>query len=189
MDMARTFSTSAVALTMALTLAACEKVDDPSGAVSTDDAIAAAQELPKPLPGQYTTTFELVDLAVPGLPDAQKEQMRAMFADSVTNTETSCMTAEDAEKGFEEMVRTLGESNGNAQCTIGKFDANGGKLDAALSCSPSNGVTADMTITGNVAPERSEITMAINTKAASIPGGEMTMSIKTTSKRTGDCPV
>lgn len=175
------------AVAILLALSACERVDDPQGEVSTQEALAQAQELTKPRPGQYETQFELVDLTLPGVPEAQVGTMREMFAANVQNRETSCMTQADAEKGFEEMVRQLGESNGDAQCTIDRFTAVGGMLDAALSCAPKAGVTASMTVKGDIAPERSVMTMAINTKADTIPGGEMTMSIKTTANRIGDC--
>ncbi len=184
---------SASVAALALILAACGSGDAASdgtatGGVSADDALAQVESMTKPLPGQYRTQFELVDLTVPGIPAEQIATMRTMFADSVANIETSCLSAQEAEQGFEEMVRQLGESNGDAQCTIDSFDADGGTLDAALSCAPKSGVTANMTVNGDIAPEKSVMTMAINTKAANIPGGEMTMSIRTTANRLGDCP-
>lgn len=167
-------------------LAACgEAKKEPKTA---DEVIAEAGELEKPLPGQYQTTVELVDFSVPGMPAAQAEQMKSMMGDVSANASGYCLTDEEAGKGFEDSLRKMTEGSGGMKCEFEDFDVDGGKIAAALTCKGPQGMNADIALDGTASAEGSAMRMKMIQKAAMIPGGEMRMEMKMSSKRVGDCP-
>ena len=50
-------------------------------------------------------------------------------------TSERCLTEEEASKGFEDMVRGMGEADETAKCDFTKFDVDGSDLDAKMTCS------------------------------------------------------
>ncbi|MXO85788.1 DUF3617 family protein [Altererythrobacter aurantiacus] len=188
-------STMALATGLALVLAACGSADeaetDPalggdtaaaSGeALSDDELIAAGREITRPEPGQYRSEVELVNVDIPGAPQAQVDMMRRMFADSASTTTEYCITPEDAERGFEEMVR--GGQRGD--CEFQKFDTAGGNIDAAMTCQHGQG-TANITMQGEATATTSDMTMTMRQDGGEMGRVSMTMNVK--HRRIGDCP-
>ncbi|QYU68166.1 DUF3617 family protein [Leptolyngbya sp. 15MV] len=162
--------------------------DAPGTPKSADEVVAAAGNLVKPRPGLYRSTARLTQIDVPGLPAGQAEQMRAMMGGSEGQTSETCLTEEQAETGFRDFARQLGEGGPGASCEFARFDAAGSKLDAALTCSGPGGVAVDMTMNGTIERESSALTMTMNQKNSALPGGEMKMAMEVTSRRIGDCP-
>ena len=112
-------------LAAAFLLAACggDADTDEDGAVS-GEAIAEAADAITLQPGQYRTTYEMLEFNVPGAPDAVKDQMQAMMggAAEVAAPATYCFTPEQAaENGAEQMAKKMAEGN----CTVARFDASG----------------------------------------------------------------
>src|SRR4029079_9990003 len=99
------------------------------------DAAQQAAAMPKPLPGLYRSTAELVSLDAPGLPAGAAAQMTRMMASRPAPAEF-CLTGEEAAKGYEERVKKLA---GRPDCHFDHYSADGGKLDAQLTCTAKNG--------------------------------------------------
>lgn len=177
---------AATALIACLALAGCgQATQDPKTA---DEVVAEAIQLERPRAGQYENTVELIDFEVPGLPPQQAEAMEATMANVSGQSSTSCLTQAEADKGFEEPIRKMTENNGAMRCQFGRFDVDGGKIDAAMTCKGPQGLTSDITLTGTGSAEATSMQMKMVQKAAMIPGGEMRMEMKMNSRRLGDCP-
>ena len=155
---------------------------------SVEEVVAEAREMEGPRPGQYETKTVLREFSVPGVPAQQAEMMKKQFAAGTDRTETSCLTKEQADKGFEDMVRSMGQMGENVTCTFAKFDTSGSKLDAALNCDGPGGTKMSMAMDGTVEPEQSEMTMTMNSSSTMMPGMEMTMVMDSRSRRIGECP-
>ena len=177
-----------LAATASLVLAAC---GDNSGADADGDGTISMEEardeleradVVKPEPGKYRATVEFVDVSIPDAPQQVQDMMRGMF-DRGPQTHEYCLTEEDAEKGFEEMAKRGQEDSDS--CSFEKFDASGGKIDAVMNCSAEGEGTARMTLNGTGGPTSSEMTMTMNAKAPD--GKTMTMTMKSSQERIGDC--
>lgn len=177
-----------------LALAACssnEAVEaDSSGAevadaapegMGTEEIVAAMKDGVRPLPGQYSSKVELVDLDMPGMPADQLGQMKSMMAGSMAKVTSYCLTKEQAEKGFEEMAR-----NAQDNCKVESFDVDGGKFSGRMRCS-GEGSEGTMTMTGTGTETGSDMQMAMDMNSASLPGGKMAMKMHVTTQRIGDC--
>lgn len=169
----------------ALLLAACG--DEPSEPKTADEVIEASQGLTKPRPGRYVSSAEMIEFSVPGLPAKQAEQLKGMMSGMGSEESSYCLTAEEAEKGFEDAVRKMGEGSQGMTCEFSKFDAAGSKLDAELACTGPQGMNATMKMAGTMEAEASEMTMDMTQKAPGIPGGEMRMEMRVQSRRVGEC--
>ena len=88
-------------LAAAALLAACsgDADTDNDGTVSGDEIVAEAAGAVQPEPGQYRTSFEMLEFNVPGLPDSVKQQMQAQMGGAAGQgtTTTYCLTPEQAE--------------------------------------------------------------------------------------------
>jgi hypothetical protein len=174
------------AITGALALAGCG--DEPGEPKTAEEVVAEAENLIKPRPGLYRSTARLTEIDVPGLPAGQAEQMRGMMGGSDGQTSETCLTQAQADEGFRDFARQIGEGGQGAKCEFSEFDAAGSRLDAALTCSGPGGVAVDMTMNGTVERERSELAMTMSQKNPALPGGEMRMAMAVTSQRIGECP-
>lgn len=174
------------AIAAILALAACGS--EPGEPRTAEEVVAEAGTLEKPRPGQYSTSVELTEFSVPGLPPQQAEQLRAMMGNVQQEGSSYCLTEAEANKGFEETVKRMTEGNGQMKCTFDRFEAEGSKLDAALSCTGPQGMDAKIALNGTTGAEASSMRMKMSQKAPMIPAGEMRMEMKMDSKRTGDCP-
>lgn len=164
-------------------LAACGS--EPSEPKSTDDVIAEMSELPKPMPGLYRSTSELIEFDVPGLSPRQADEMRQMSG-LRGDVQERCLSPQEAEKGYEDMIRQIGEVQNGLDCDFTKFDAEGKDLDANLSCKGPGGSGAKIAMTGTIEETRSNIDMDMTMSAG--PLGEMKLKLETKSERVGDCP-
>lgn len=175
-----------LALLAAASLAACgEEKKEPRTA---DEVVAEAGTLERQRPGQYETTVEVVEFSIPGLPAQQAEQIKSMMGGVSGQASKFCLTEADANKGFEEPIRKMTEGTGQMKCEFAEFDVDGGKIDADLTCTGPQGMTAEIALDGTAAAEASSMHMTMVQKTAMIPGGEMRMEMKMNSRRIGDCP-
>ena len=169
-------------LTAMLALAGCKKeaAPDQSGVGS----IAAPAAMPKPLPGLYRSTAELVSIEAPGLPAGAEAQMKQMMA-SKAAPHDFCLTGEEAAKGYEERVKKLA---GRPDCHFDHYSAVAGKLDAQLTCTAQGGLRSVLLMQGSMAPDGSDVTLTMDQSGAQMPGGSMKMTMRVKSARIGDCP-
>lgn len=178
---------------MIFALSGCgsEPVSETSAEKSAEEVIAQASKMARPLPGLYQTTAELKDFSISGIPAEQLGMMKRQFAANTNKTETMCLTKADADQGFEKMMRQMGEmgqTGEGVECAFSQFDASGSKLNAQLNCTGPGGVKMAMNMDGTVAPDRSDMTMTMNSSSSMMAGQEMTMVMQTASRRIGDCP-
>ncbi len=166
----------------ALALASCS--GEPEEPKSQEEVLAAMEDVAKPQPGLYRTTTEMVEFNMPGLSEEQQSQM-AQMQQTGSNTSEQCLTAEEADKGLEEMVRNLSQPQDGLSCDFTKFDADGSDIDAKMACSGPAGSGATIALTGTVAETKSDLKMDMTIDAG--PMGEMNMQMTTKSERIGDC--
>jgi len=168
-----------------LALAGCKKEAAPGGPAGPGaDAAQPAAAMPKPLPGLYRSTAELVSLDAPGLPAGAAAQMKQMMASRAAPRDF-CLTGEEAAKGYEERVKKLA---GRPDCHFDHYSADGGKLDAQLTCTAKNGTRSVLTMQGTMAPDGSDMTLGMDQSGDQMPGGTMKMVMHVKSARVGDCP-
>jgi hypothetical protein len=173
-----------------LALAGCKK-DAATPAGSDQDTAQQPAAMPRPLPGLYRSSAELVSLDAPGLPASAAAQMKQMMASKAVPHDF-CLTGEEAARGYEERVKKLA---GRPDCHFDHYSAVAGKLDAQLTCTGKGGpdgegppVRSVMTMQGTMSPEGSDVTLGIEQSGAQMPGGGMKMTMHVTSHRVGDCP-
>lgn len=172
----------ALPLAAAVLLAACDSGSDEPKSVQQVKAEMA--DMTKPRPGLYRSTSKIVSFEVPGMPAAQAEKMKQMFSTTQQGNEF-CLTQQEADKGFEEMTKKLAEGN----CTYDRFNADGGKLDAKLTCVTGEKMKASIEMKGTMGAEGSQMTMSVNQSPPGMPaGGAVKMVAEVASKRVGDCP-
>lgn len=171
----------------AILLAACGSSGDEAAgggdeAVSAESVAAKVEGLVQPRPGQYQTSLELIELDVPGMNEQAKTQMRAMMGGELSQGNDFCLTPEEAENnGARNMMENLAESN----CTFDKFDVAGGTIDADMQCKGEDGTVSHVLMDGTMTAEGSTMTMTMDQEMANV--GKMSMKMRVTSKRTGDC--
>ncbi|GMM92751.1 DUF3617 domain-containing protein [Qipengyuania sp. MTN3-11] len=151
---------------------------DGDGTISMEEAAREAESGGiKPDPGQYRSTVELVSVDIPNAPPQVVEMMKNSM-----NGESSeyCLTAEEAEQGFERMARESSEGD----CSFERFDADGGDIDAVMVCNQQGGQLR-MTMEGTGTRTSSQMRM---TMEGDMPGmGEMSMTLTADHERIGDC--
>lgn len=169
------------AMSAAALLAGCQQAKDEAKAPEVAQAEAAA-ELPRPQPGLYRMVTKITDIAIPGMPPEMAAQAKGMFS-ATGQTEEYCLTPEDAAKGFEEMTRRSAEGN----CKYERFSADGGKLDAKMSCQTGAGMVTNSELSGTFTATGSELSMKSDATSPDMPGGAMRMAGTISTQRIGDC--
>lgn len=159
-----------------------EPDEDGDGKISFEEAAAVnADEYIKPEPGQYRATVEFVNVDMPGAPAQIREQMEAML-DQGAQTSEYCLTPEEAEKGFEEVIR---EAQVQDECSFESFEIDSGTIDAVMVCEQPGQGSIRMAIEGQGGRTSSKTQM---TMAMTAPGGqEMSIVTRSEQERIGDC--
>lgn len=170
-------------LCLAVGLAACSEEKTLTG----EEVLAEAQALTTPEPGLYATTTEMVSFEVPGLPPAQADRLREQMRGLSGEPQPRCLTEAEAEKGFEDMIREIGEGINDQTCAFNEFDATASRISARLSCEGEMGVAAELAFAGTSAADGFDLTMDLEASNAMIPGGSMEMRFKVASERIGEC--
>ncbi len=166
-----------------LALAGCGQQSD--GAQTQAQASASAKAIAqamRPEPGQYRVTTKFTNISMPGLPPEAAAQAKKMFS-STGNVTEYCLTPQQASMGYEEMTKRAAQG----KCTYERFSADGGKLDAAMTCETGRGMTAKMTMTGTFSTTGSNMTMVSQASVPGMPGGGMHMEGTVVTERLGDC--
>ncbi len=169
-----------------IVLAGCggpESADvDGDGEITMEEAAERSKDMAKPDPGQYRSTTEMVELNMPGAPQEVRDMMRGML-DQGAQSREFCLTPEQAEEGFAEMIK---KSQIQDSCSFEKFDADSGTIDAVMICNQPGQGEGRMTMqgTGDSTSSDMRMTMEIQTP----DGQEMSMVMRTQSERIGDCP-
>ena len=124
-------------------------------------------------PGEWEMTIETVIISAPNMPP---EDLAAMKQPPVTSR--SCMSAEDAKGPKPDTFAQNG-------CKIEGFRWSGGKIEGTTTCSAPSGGKMIMAMDGNYGPD--SMTMSIKSSTET-EGMTMTMEMRLTGRRLGDCP-
>lgn len=150
---------------------------DGDGEVSMKEAAKKAEaEGLKPEAGQYKAVITMTGMEIPGMP----AEMAGHGAGMTTTTEY-CLTQEEVDKGFEEMMKR----GQNGECAYESFNLADGKMDAVMVCKTPEG-EARMTMNGTVTPTSSDFTASMAMQVPEMGEGKMTFTAK--HERIGDCP-
>ncbi|MDD3800131.1 MAG: DUF3617 domain-containing protein [Novosphingobium sp.] len=171
----------AAPLAAAVLLAGCGKSDQ--GPKTPEQAVQEAAKMVKPEPGKYRSTLKVLEFDIPGLAPEEAAQMKQMMGSHKQQSHEFCLTAEDVEKGYEQMIKKSSEGN----CTFDRFNAGSNTLDAQMTCDMGQGTKAVMTMNGTTSSTGSQMVMDINHTAPNIPGGKMHTKMEVTNERIGEC--
>lgn len=171
----------------ALTLGGCGPQDDQPEAGQANQAAQAAQAADgsiaeHPQPGRYRATMRMIDVSFPGMPAQVAAQMKTMFGAEGHSSEY-CLTPEKAKAGYQEFTRHAAEGD----CRYDSFKAEGGQLDARMTCQTARGMTTKAVVAGSFSPTGSKLKMTGDTSGADLPGGGMHVEAEVTTERIGDC--
>lgn len=175
-----------ILLAPAVLLAGCNKGVELENA-SVEDVAKATKDAHFIKPGEWTTTTEIVSVALPGLPEQSRQMGEAMSKTMVgrKNSFASCVTEAEAKKPAAGLF--AGGDSGN--CTYDKFTMSGGKLNALMSCKQPGGKGAmTMAMDGDYGDESYNVNVEMKmTGGQGMMGSGMTMKARNSGKRTGEC--
>ncbi|MEN7535739.1 DUF3617 domain-containing protein [Aurantiacibacter flavus] len=163
----------------ALALTACGSSNDEElqdEALSMDD-VAGSGDLTLAA-GQYSSTVELIEFDLPGLPDDIKQFAERQFAEEGANETLSCVT-EDATP--EEWISEMNESD----CTISDLAKSGNSFTATMQCNDPQGMNGKVMLNGTM--EGDEVQMEARFEQAIPEMGAAKMHMRVTGTRVGDC--
>jgi Protein of unknown function (DUF3617) len=172
-------------LVAVLVLAGCSGSEnaEEAGGSEAEEMAAAAEDGPTPQAGQYRTTMELIEIAVPNAPPEMAQALQQGFGSGAQQANTYCITPEQAAQSTsrEEVLKNLADSN----CTVDRYDQTGGQIDAALTCSGDGMMNGQVLLTGTMTETGSNMEMSFKMQVPQ--AGEATMRMRMVSERIGDC--
>ena len=175
---------AALPVLAALALAACGDKPAEDAPKTLEQVAKEAEQMVKPQPGQYESSMKMIDLSIPGLPADQAAQMKQMMGSAGSQVNSFCLTEEEANMGFEEMIR----KSQDGECSFDRFDATAGTIDAKMTCTPKEGGgSATITMKGTMTATSSTMDMEMDQTNPEMPGGKMQMKMQVSSKRVGEC--
>ena len=136
---------------------------------------AQAQKADQVQPGQWEAVVTVNSIDMPGAPPQVAQMMGQRMRGAPTRT-SYCITAEQAAKGPQEMIKQ------NPSCRFTQFSMRGGMINTQMSCSQ-NGGTMTARATGSYTPT------SFNVTSSAVVNGPMSMRMTTTTsgKRVGPC--
>ncbi|MFB0610850.1 DUF3617 domain-containing protein [Aurantiacibacter poecillastricola] len=165
-------------------LAACGDsgtVEDPNDPAQIE---AATRDLPKPQPGEYRTTGELVELELPGASEEEVQMMRGIMEQGAAQDRTFCMTQEEADQGYQEFLDNMAQ--GSDECEFTEFTVSGDNLDATMACDDGAGSVGTMSFGGTISETSQDMTVTMDMENAG-EGQAMRMVLRNRSERIGEC--
>ena len=130
-------------------------------------------------PGEWETTVETLEVEMPGMTGAMKDQMTKALMDT-RQTMKTCISEEEAKKPPMDRLTQMQD------CTYEKYELDGGDLDSTLVCKV-QGSTMRMEIDGKLASETFDMENEMET---TMPGGSQKIKTKArvTGRYLGPCP-
>ncbi len=169
-------------LPIAAMLASCGS--DP---MSSEAVLDEAASLEKPRAGLYLTETELVSFEVPGLPPEEADRFRTQMGGLAASPQESCVTQEQADKGFEDLLKTIGEGINGLTCGFEEFTTDPPQVDAVLVCEGAAAMKAEIAFAGTADAVSMDMTMDMEASSPLIPGQSMEMAFAVSAERIGDC--
>ena len=140
-------------------------------------AVEAAGVDISPMPGKYATALTLIEANIPRASSRELERIEA----ALTRGSQFCLTPEEAELGFEDMLQ---EGQGE-ECNVRAFSIKGNQVNMKLNCAMMGLGEMDVTLDGEVSPTRSDVTTKMSVASPRFGSGDLTLRYKQI--RTGDC--
>ena len=166
----------------AIALASCSEER-----IADEDVLARAGTLEDPAPGLYAVTTELLRFEVTGAPPAVADRLREQSGGVQKSTSQRCVTKDDADKGFEPLLREFAEMRNGLDCGFTRFDADAPRFNAKMTCTGPLDATAAVVFAGETSREGFDMTMDTEASSRIIAGGTMAMRLRFTSERVGEC--
>lgn len=167
-----------VALASAVVLAGCGKSD---GAPSAAEIKAESAKLPKQKPGSYTSMTKMTDFSIEGVGPQDADRIRREMMAINGQSRTICVTQEEADRGFEDLINELQAGT----CKTQSFAVDGNRLTAQLTCTTEQGVTSNIGVSGTNTADTAHTRLAISQQNRA--GVTMKMVMEVDSLREGDC--
>ncbi len=156
-------------------------VEDPSDPAQIE---SATESLPKPQPGQYRTTGELVNLEIPGASEDELQMMRGIMEQGATQDRTFCMTQEEADEGYREFLDNIAQ--GSDGCQFTDFAVSGNSLNATMACDDGSGSSGTMGFEGTISETSQDMTVTMDMQNTAADES-MKMVMRSKSERIGEC--
>jgi hypothetical protein len=154
------------------------KVDNAKPSEVADKVRAAGGGSEFVQPGKWVSTVTIEEMNIPGMPPEFAAKMKEKMA-AATNVE-SCLTPEQAKRPKEDFF-----TGADKNCRYDHFEMDGGKIDAALTCTHEE-MVQKMTMAGSYSPERYDMAMTTRMEGGG-PQSGTTMKMRVEAKRTGAC--
>lgn len=133
--------------------------------------LVPASALAQVTPGQWTTTVTIDTVEMPGAPPGIANMMRGHKVSM-----KHCMTAEEAARGPQEMLKS------DKSCHFTRYAMAGGKLSSEMTCTR-GGMTTTATTTGTF----TSTSFAAKGRTVTTGSQPMTMTSSVVGTRVGDC--
>lgn len=174
-----------LSLTLPLLLAACSQPDVVAQNASPAEVADKMKAAVKMQPGLYRSQVEVLAFDMPGITDPKIKQT---VGDAMRSAQGKpfdyCMTQADVDKPSAEM---FGGANASA-CRYDKFEMTEGRLQGTMTCkSPSGAGEMTTAMTGRYSTTAYDIGADMAMTNPQLPGGRMSMKIRTRAQRTGAC--
>lgn len=158
-----------------------------SDPMSAEDVLGAAGNLQTPRAGLYLTHTKLLKFEMPGLPPAEADRFRTQMAGMSAQPQQSCVTQEQAQDGFEDMLKTIGEGVNGLTCGFQRFETDPPKLDALMVCEGAAAMSAEIAFNGTADATSMDLNMTMDASSPVIPGQTMQMKFAVSAEHIGDC--
>ena len=165
---------------LALTAAACTKVDDDGQPVEAGDTRSDGEIQMNA--GKWSQTMVIEKFELPGAPPEVSGALQQMVGNEQTSE--SCLTENEVAKGFEESAKN---AMAGQTCSTENFSAAGGDLAGRVVCKEEDGSGATMTIDGGYTADTMNMRMTADISGPQMPEGNGTMVMRITGKRLGEC--
>ncbi|ANU07375.1 DUF3617 domain-containing protein [Paraurantiacibacter namhicola] len=152
-------------------------------APDAEEIRAQGAKLTKQEPGLYRSTTSLLAYAIPNATPQEAAAARERMETTQPETTEICLTAEEAERGFDPLIESLQDG----ECAASRFVANDSELSAQFSCKGTGGVVSEMGLSGTSAKDRAHLVVEVEQRGDAVPGGLAQMTIDISMERVGEC--
>lgn len=152
-------------------------------AVTDEEILARADALPDPAPGLYRTTSTLVSFEMEQPDAADQAWARENMVVGTSQTSESCLTPEEAARGFAPLVEAMAGSG----CMVTRFDVQGDRMGADIRCENPDGTRSEVTMLATAGATRSRLENSVVQSGPGVQGGRIEMGTLTVNERVGEC--
>jgi hypothetical protein len=150
---------------------------------SEEDILEQGERMVKPVPGLYASTTALEEFEMPGASLQEAARMRERMGGIEPQMREFCMSPEEAEQGFAQMLAQSQSGN----CRFSRFVVNDRRLSASMTCEDPTGYHASVEMDGLGGERESHLTLRILQQGPGIAGGSLRMRMQVDNQHLGDC--